>query len=32
LIDSIKSVKEIIEEIISDAEGIISGRLQTLLQ
>ena len=32
LIDSIKSVKEVIEEIISDAEEIISGRLQTLLR
>ena len=32
LIDSIKSVKEVIEEIISEAEEIISGRLQTLLR
>jgi NAD(P)H-dependent flavin oxidoreductase YrpB (nitropropane dioxygenase family) len=32
LIDSIKSVKEVIEEIVSDAEEIISGRLQTLLR
>ena len=32
LIDSIKSVKEVIEEIIAEAEAIMRGRLQTLLR
>jgi NAD(P)H-dependent flavin oxidoreductase YrpB (nitropropane dioxygenase family) len=32
LIDSIKSVKEVIEEIITEAETIIRSRLQTLLR
>ena len=32
LIDSIKSVKEVIEEIVAEAEGIMRGRLQTLLR
>src|SRR6266550_944723 len=32
LIDSIKSVKEVIEEIVAEAEEIMRGRLQTLLR
>ena len=32
LIDSIKSVKEVIEEIVAEAEAIMRGRLQTLLR
>jgi NAD(P)H-dependent flavin oxidoreductase YrpB (nitropropane dioxygenase family) len=32
LIDSIKSVKRVIEDIIAEAETIIKGRLQTIVQ
>src|SRR5262245_36297153 len=32
LIDSIKSVKEVIEDIVAEAEAIMRGRLQTLLR
>ena len=32
LIDSIKSVREVVEEIVTEAEGIIKGRLQSLLR
>jgi hypothetical protein len=32
LIDSIKSVKEVIEDIIAEAEEIMRGRLQALLR
>jgi NAD(P)H-dependent flavin oxidoreductase YrpB (nitropropane dioxygenase family) len=32
LIDSIKSVKQVIEDILAEAEKIIKGRLQTIVQ
>ena len=32
LIDSIKSVKKVIEDIVTEAEEIIKGRLQTVLR
>jgi NAD(P)H-dependent flavin oxidoreductase YrpB (nitropropane dioxygenase family) len=32
LIDSIKSVKEVVQEIVTEAEAIIKGRLQSLLR
>ena len=32
LIDSIKSVKQVIEDILAEAEEIIKGRLQTVLR
>ena len=32
LIDSIKGVREVVEEIVTEAEGIIKGRLQSLLR
>jgi NAD(P)H-dependent flavin oxidoreductase YrpB (nitropropane dioxygenase family) len=32
LIDSIKSVKKVIEDIVAEAEEIIKGRLQTVLR
>jgi len=32
LIDSIKSVKKVIEDVVAEAEEIIKGRLQTVLR
>jgi len=32
LIDSIKSVKQVIEDILAETEEIIKGRLQTVLR